>query len=122
MERMTILRRSNNIDEVAWYDDNSNGETHPVGQKKENGYGLYDMSGNVSEWVWDSWLREYEFWLRQREYDFTTTDPVYVDMSCDERVYRGGGWCNGAGDTRVSFRIMASCRSNDLGFRFLRTN
>ena len=41
------------IDEVAWYQKNSGGKTHPVAQKKANGYGLYDMSGNVSEFCWD---------------------------------------------------------------------
>ena len=44
---------SNNIDEVAWYEENSGNRTHPVAQKKCNGYGLYDMIGNVQEWVWD---------------------------------------------------------------------
>ena len=44
---------SNNLDEVGWYEDNSGKMTHPVAQKKANGYGLYDMSGNVYEWVWD---------------------------------------------------------------------
>ncbi len=42
---------SDNIDEVAWYDKNSSNRTHPVAQKKANGYGLYDMCGNVREWI-----------------------------------------------------------------------
>ena len=47
---------SNNFDEVGWGGCNSGHKTHPVAQKKANGYGLYDMSGNVCEWVWDSAL------------------------------------------------------------------
>ena len=51
---------SNNLNEVGWYRENSMGKTHPVAQKKANGYGLYDMSGNVWEWVWDS-HRDYRY-------------------------------------------------------------
>lgn len=45
---------SDNLDSVGWYRDNSGDETHPVAQKNPNGYGLYDMSGNVCEWCWDN--------------------------------------------------------------------
>jgi hypothetical protein len=41
--------------EVAWFDDNSNSRVHVVGQLKPNGFGLYDMTGNVNEWVWDTY-------------------------------------------------------------------
>ena len=50
---------SNNIDTVAWYRDNSNSQTHPVGQKQANELGLHDMSGNVMEWCSD-WIDLYQ--------------------------------------------------------------
>ena len=105
---------SDDLDEVGWFDVNSNEETHPVGQKKPNCFGLYDMSGNVWEWVWDSW------------YDYSSdsvVDPVHLDRSSPGRVFRGGSWNNDSRYCRVSFRdwIDASLRDDFLGFRFLRT-
>ena len=115
---------SDDIDEVAWYDGNSNHETHGVGQKKANGYGLYDMSGNVWEWVWDTALFDEEDELTgESVYTKEVKTDLSIDKSSPDRVFRGGSWSNGAGDTRVSYRfgLDASSRDNDQGFRFLRT-
>ena len=49
-----LFSGSDNLDEVGWYSENSGNKTHPVAQKDPNGYGLYDMSGNVGEMCWDS--------------------------------------------------------------------
>ena len=91
---------SNKIDEVAWYDGNSNDEPHPVAQKKANGYGLYDMSGNVCEWCWD---------------------PYYDDA----RYHCGGGWSyySAVSDFEVgsSDCYSADYQYNDVGFRIIRS-
>mgnify|MGYP003289456916 CR=1 FL=1 len=53
-ERNYIYSGSDNLDDVAWHGNNSGYHIHKVAQKKPNGYGLYDMTGNVSEWCWDT--------------------------------------------------------------------
>ncbi len=109
---------SDNIDEVAWYDENSGGQTHPVGQKKGNGFGIHDMSGNVWEWVWDSWKESDALPL-----DSSTDNPFFIDEASATRVRRGGGWNREEKYARVSFRYWddASNRYPNQGFRFLRT-
>ena len=89
---------SNTIGDVAWYNDNSGRKTYEVKSKKANGLGLYDMSGNVWEWCWD------------------TDDSGY-------RFRRGGGWDNSVGYCTVSYRInnYASDRYPYYGFRVVRT-
>jgi hypothetical protein len=78
-----IYSGSNNLDEVGWYFDNSGCETHPVGQKKPNELGIYDMSGNVWEWCSD-WYGDYS--------SSSQVDPT-GPSSGSSRVNRGGG-CN----------------------------
>ena len=103
---------SNTVGEVAWYDDNSGGKTHPVGDKRANELGLYDMSGNVWEWCWD-WDGDYS--------GGSQTDPRGPSGGSD-RVRRGGGWDGDAEDLRSASRDnYAPSRSDDnLGFRPLR--
>ncbi len=85
---------SDNIDDVAWYEDNSGGKTHEVGTKSPNELGLYDMSGNVWEWCSD-WYSDYS--------SASQTNPKGPD-SGTSRVCRGGCWDYYAGYCRCSCR------------------
>ena len=112
---------SDNVDEVAWYRANSGSKTHPVGQKKPNGFGLYDMSGNVWEWCWD-WFDSKVYQSRPVTGGELTSDPR-GPTSGSVRVLRGGSWFDDARLTRVSNRDRYSptiTRSN-IGFRLGRT-
>ena len=110
--RGTLYSGSNSIGDVAWYDSNSGGKTHPVGQKSANGFGLYDMSGNVNEWCWDWWKRDYS--------SGSVTDPR-GPSSGSGRVSRGG-WSFNARFARASLRLRLdpSLRDYGLSFRFFR--
>lgn len=102
---------SNDIDEVAWYDDNSNGSTHTVGEKKPNELGIYDMSGNVYEWCRD-WGDGYS--------DKAQVDPVGPEDG-PGRGIRGGSCYDDTGSCRVSYRINYDLgnRSSNIGFRLV---
>ncbi len=91
---------SDDLNEVGWFSENSGRKTHGVGQKKSNGYGLYDMSGNVWEWCFDE----------------HPDDSSY-------RVYRGGSWYRSAHGCEVSYRVRSYPSARDVGYgvRFFRS-
>lgn len=98
------------LNAYAWYINNSEKTTHDVAQLKPNGFGLYDMLGNVWEWCKDKY-----------DADYYASSPM-KNPRCDTgsvAVLRGGGWCCGAFDVRAPGRYWdaPANRSNDFGFR-----
>ncbi len=100
------------LDEMAWYEDNSEKKTHPVGLKKPNAFGLYDMHGNVWEWCEDVWHKNY--------------DGAPIDGSAwvsggdsNRRRLRGGSWLNYGLNCRSAYRnnYHPDSRSINFGFR-----
>ena len=84
------------LGQYAWYENNSGSQTHPVGQKQPNPWGLYDMHGNVWEWVND--------WYNGSYYGRSpSTDPTGPSGGV-YRVLRGGGWHLSAGYLRSAYR------------------
>ena len=101
---------SNNIDDVAWYTDNSSNTTHDVATKSPNELGLYDMSGNVREWCQD----RYDNYSSSAQ-----TNPAGPPSEWSYRVFRGGSWCSAASSCRSSYRYRYDPDShfNYLGLR-----
>ena len=109
----------NKLGEYAWYSSNSNSKTHEVGTKKANGFGLYDMSGNVWEWCWNWFTNSYDAEAEGG------SDPTGT-LAGSDRVFRGGGWFYNSVCCAVSFRHdsghFPGYRSFDLGFRVVRAS
>jgi formylglycine-generating enzyme required for sulfatase activity len=104
------------LGQYAWYAENSTKRAHPVGEKKPNGWGLFDMYGNVAEWCNDAYDANY---YKQTE----STNPVGPSHG-DLRVLRGGSWSSSATSIRSSYRegevpgFQDACFAKEtIGFR-----
>ena len=101
---------SNTAGDVGWYDDNSGGETHPVGGKAPNSLGIYDMTGNVWEWCFD--------WHGSDYYSDTSLVDPEGPGSGSLRVLRGGSWYVNTDYLRCANRGWSyTPTSNMFGFR-----
>jgi formylglycine-generating enzyme required for sulfatase activity len=104
------------LGESAWYSENSKGQTHAVGMLKPNAWGLYDMHGNVWEWVEDDW---------HDGYNGCRNDGVpWIDIPRgSDRVIRGGSWFSNAHYCRSARRgsLWPGIRYDSVGFRLCRS-
>ena len=105
------------LNPIAWWSGNSAGETHPVGQKLPNAWGLKDMLGNVREWCADIWHADYMG-------TSPTDGSAWLDHAqrAPNRVTRGGSWSDDAGLMRAAYRdlIGPAVRDERIGFRCAR--
>ena len=105
------------LDKVGWYNKNSEGKLHSVGEKEPNNFGLYDMHGNVWEWVEDDWHENYKSapkdgraWIGKKRGSY--------------RVIRGGSWDLDAQNCRSAIRLNFSPDdryNGSVGFRLSRS-
>lgn len=108
------------LPDLGWYQENSKNQTHTVGQKEPNTWGLYDFCGNVWEWCFDEW--------DETAYDgrkgTINQDPFVANSpAADRRVRRGGAWVSFTVNCSVNYRFWgrANARIDDTGFRIART-
>ncbi len=101
------------LGDYAWYGENSEGQTHPVGQKRPNAWNLYDMHGNVWEWCRDTWHVTCE--------GAPDDGSAWVDDKGTSRVFRGGSWDSDARYCRSAYRLYYTpdFRIHFVGFRVL---
>jgi formylglycine-generating enzyme required for sulfatase activity len=102
------------LSEYAWYRANSGDATHPVGEKKSNAFGLFDMHGNAWAWCEDTWQSSY--------HDAPNDGSAWQNGDTSSRVVRGGSWYRPAAGLRSAFRyrLAPDGRYTDVSFRVAR--
>jgi len=115
-EKYSGTSKEADLGDYAWFGSNSDSQTHPVGQKKPNSLGIYDMSGNVWEWVEDIYS-DTAYCSHDKE------NPVLMEGSAN-RVNRGGSWSFEASSLRTALRsyVYPGISSYYVGFRLVKTN
>lgn len=128
------------IDDYAWHYENSDDQTHPVGKKQPNAWGLFDMHGNASEWVLDSYDAEWYAKLAKKVAPVSAAEADCEQKTLFPRVLRGGSWNLDPVDCRTALRRkshddnwrsydpntpkspwwFASDEAQDVGFRIVR--
>ncbi len=107
------------LGEFAWYVENSDDTPHPIGQKKPNAFGLYDMHGNVMEWCIGSYTEDGYASLADKPQPLSLSDAIIWPETFDNRVIRGGSWQDDAEQLRSAARIGSSdedWKANDPNF------
>jgi formylglycine-generating enzyme required for sulfatase activity len=113
---------------IAWYQDNSGGTTHPVGQKLPNAWGLYDMLGNVAQWCADLQHDDYRGapsdgspWVTDSYYYYGSRIPMGSGNFRAVNMIRGSGWDSESVDVRSTIRerALGDTTRKDLGFRLV---
>jgi len=114
--RYSFGDKEDELKDYAWFKGNSKGEDPPVGKKKPNAWGLYDMHGYVWEWTADAWHDDYK--------GAPADGRVWDEKEAKERVLRGGSWADGADACRSAYRHHEETghRSDTVGFRCVRMN
>ena len=108
--RLNFGDAESDLGDYAWFAGNSKGQTHAVGQKLPNAWGLFDMHGNAWEWCQD--------WFGGYDAKSPADDPTGA-ITGSLRVFRGGGWQDAAGGCRSAYRFNGApgARYGNLGFR-----